>query len=357
MNYNYKVKQLDKNIDINCKNIYLAAYTVNTSGKYPFLQYLLSQGSGQEQGQGYSLPQLPIFQHDQVLVYSILYLSGLLQIDKYDNFTSNIEFDGMMEYDSNIYLFFDLTKININIDDKYSSSIVRFALIDEIVNHKHICHFEINPMLSDFFSKHEMICFLYDNNRPYEIPIVGFVGKPTPEQTEFTYTFGEISRLNPAPFGSFFYFTNFYNAIRQGGWSSDYKPEYKYDKLITCDENGKYIQGGIVRFALFTENIKYIENMTDDNIDQSNIKKTILLKNRQRESQTSRITDYNGIWANEYDSVYIGILELDDGSIYEEAPLIVLREYNQQIPLSFHFIKNQLLGNKFDATNLNYTIQ
>ena len=327
------------------KNIYICAYTINTDGKYPFLQYLLSNN-------GYnplSLPLLPCL-NSPLFECCQVYLSRLLNSDPIV-----LNFDGYLEYEEKAYVFFDLTDMKLNLDDIYYSSLARFALMDEIINHKHICHIPINPALSDFFSKHDFLCFLYDIecNCPYEIPVVGFVGKPTMEQTQFTFTFGENVQPNPRPFGPYFYFTDFTNAIRQGGWSIDDVREYRHHKII--NSNGKYIQGGLVRFALFTECIHYVENRETDKEDASELKQQQRKLKQIEEALTSRITDYDGLWSTNYDSVYIGIVELDDGTYYKDGPLLVIKNYAQQIPLSYHYINTSMLENTFNP-NIYYTI-
>ena len=61
-----------------------------------------------------------------------------------------------------------------------------------------------------------------------------------------------------------------------------------------------------------------------------------------------RISDHDGKWADKYDSVYLGNVELDDGS-YLIKQLGVVKEYDQEMPLSYHFInKNTLKGRKED---------
>ena len=148
-------------------------------------------------------------------------------------------------------------------------------------------------------------------------------------------------------------------AIRQGGWSCDYKPEYRHNQLITDNKYGRYLKGGIVRFALFTGNTKYVENFPNAPIDESEIKKQRMTDpslNQNYEIQTLRISDHDGIWSRTYNSVYLGNIELDDGNFIEETPLIVLKDYNQQIPLSCHFIDKNSIGNKYDSTNHSYRI-
>ena len=66
------------------------------------------------------------------------------------------------------------------------------------------------------------------------------------------------------------------------------------------------------------------------------------------ERLTMRISDHDGKWAENFDSVYLGDVELDDGNCLNKQ-LIVIKEYDQEIPLSYHFInKNTLKGEKED---------
>jgi hypothetical protein len=211
-----------------------------------------------------------------------------------------------------------------------------------------------------FFLKNKSINYIYnDKYEPYEIPIVGYVGKPTPEKMNFVLTFGESAKNKSAILGPYYYFTDFYHAIRQGGWSNDYKPEKIHDKLTTDHENGRYLKGGIVRFALFCGKTKYIENMPNDPNDESEIKKQRIQDttlNRNHELLTLRISDHDGLWTNLYDSAYLSNIELDDGTILEDTPVLVIKEYNQQIPLSSHYIDKTKLNEKFNPNDYSYGI-
>jgi len=364
-NYNYPLKNiLIKDFDMltninNYFQIILCVYKMNTSGKYPFLQYLLSNN-------GYNLfalPVLPIynsFNNDNLISYSKVFLSGILQVVNFQDFSAKIEFDGFYEYSDNIYLFFDISKLEINIDDTYSYSPVRFALTDEIVNHRDICNMKISDDTSMFFIKNNSVNYIYnDKYEAYEIPIVGYIGKPTPEKTSFVYTFGESAKNKSSILGPYYYFTDFYHAIRQGGWSKDYKPEKMFDKLITDNENGRYLKGGIVRFALFAGKTKYIENMSNDPIDESEIKKTRIQDtnlNTAYEILTLRISDHDGLWSNSYDSAYLCNIELDDGSLLQDSHILAVKEYNQQVPLSYHYIDKSKLHEKFNPNDYSYRI-
>ena len=362
--YNYKIKQdLIKDVESirgvnNYLSIQLCVYSVNVAGKIPFLQFLLTNN-------GYDilmLPKLPVYtliNTESLIPYSNVYLSGILQANNFEEFSNTIEFNGFYEYNENLYLFFDITKCSINIDETYFTSPVRFGLIDEIINHKNICNIQIDYESSMFFIKNDSISYLYDkHNNAYEIPVVGFVGKPTEQKVNFVMTFGESAQNKSAILGPYFYFTSFHHSIRNGGWSFNYKEEKLNNSTIT-DDNGKYKKGGIVRFALCVGQSKYIENSPNDPNDSSEIKKQRLEDenlDRQREILTLRISDHDGNWSKSYDSVYLGNLDLDDGSFLEEAPMLVLRDYEQQVPLSCHFIDKLTLGDKYEENNYRYSI-
>jgi hypothetical protein len=351
--YNYGVKHvLSKDIETiktpdQYINIILCVYLINSNGKLPFLQYLLVN-NGYE---ALTLPKLPVytsFNKESLVPYSQVYLSGILQANQFEQFSNDISFDGFYEYNDDLYLFFDITKCEVNIDETYLSNHIRFGLIDEIINHKNICNIQIDYNTSVFFIKNESITYLYDEqSKPYEIPVVGFVGKQSEQKMKFVMMFGESAKDKTAIVGPYFYFTSFHQAIRQGGF---YTPENTNGKVITHD-NGKYKKGGLIRFALFVGKTKYIENAPNDPTDESEIKKQRLEDinlDKKKEIQTLRISDHDGIWSKTYDSVYLGKLELDDGSFLEDIPMLVLRDYEQQVPLTCHFIDKSTLGEKYE---------
>jgi hypothetical protein len=363
--YNYPIKNIlvkgfDSFVDAGeYSQIILCVYKINTSGKYPFIQYLLSNNGFRSFG----LPVLPMyssFNKDNLVSYSKVFLSGILQLVDFEDFSSKIVFDGCYDYLNNLYVFFDLSNFEIDISDTYSYDPVRFVLIDEITNHREICNMRINDDTAMFFLKNKSLSYIYDDkNEAYEIPIVGYVGKPTSEKLKFVFTFGESAKDKSSILGPYYYFTDFYHAIRQGGWSANYKPEYMYDKLITDNENGRYLKGGIVRFALFGGKTKFVENMPNDPNDESKIKRQRLedpTLNHNHEILTLRISDHDGLWTNDYDSVYLSGIELDDGSCLPETPILVIKDYNQQVPLSYHYIDKSKLQEKFNPNDISYDI-
>lgn len=362
--YNYPIKKLlTKNFDLlnninEYSQIILCTYLINTDGKYPFLQYLLSNNFNE-----LNLPILQKFDllnKDNLISYSTVFLSSLFNIENFNEFNNVIECDGYYEFGENLYLFFDVSNYTKNIENLHTSFLNLFCLTDEIINHQKACNMLINEDTINFFITNNSINYLYDeNNTAFEHPIVAFVGKPTPEKLEFTYIFGECPKDKMEIFGSYYYFTDFNYAIRQAGWSHNYNDEHMHDKVITYGKNGKRLKSGIVRFALFMGKTKYIENMPNSPIDNSVIKKERLNDvtfNKKQEIQTMRISDHDGLWATVYDSVHLANIELDDGTYIEQTPIIVLKDYCQQTPLSFHYIDKHTLGEKYDPNYYGYKI-
>jgi hypothetical protein len=170
----------------------------------------------------------------------------------------------------------------------------------------------------------------------------------------FTYTFGVTKKQSDAILGPYYYFTDFKNAIRQGGWTANEKPEIKYNTLITDNEYGRYIKGGVVRIVLFLGKTKVKINLKTDEIDESQIKSERLTNSGldlNYEKLSMRISDHDGLWAKMYDSVLLDTVELDDGSMLKDTPMYVCKEYEQQLPLSYHYLNKKNIGEKYNANN------
>jgi hypothetical protein len=201
-----------------------------------------------------------------------------------------------------------------------------------------LCNFEIEENVSDLFISNDKFCFLDDNNNNcYEIPSISFIGTKK-EQVKFKYTFGESSQNKNAILGPYFYFTNFMNSF-------------------TCENIGlqqmnktNNVNDCIVRVALFTGKVKYIENNISDPSDESEIKNCLLKDetiDQHHERLTIRISDHDGLWSRDFNSVYLGHIELDNGMHLENTPIIVVKEYEQQCPLSYHYVNKKMIEGEF----------
>jgi len=318
--YYYKgLDKLDKDLDDNLKpnskidNFYICSYRVNNNNLYPFLEFLLKNDLNTDT---LSFPVLKPECSSSIIISKIKNLLFLIYSDI--ELDDKYEYKGSYYYNNNIYLFFNFTNCKLNINTIYKKSNIWPVLIDEIINKKNVCNIKINPDITDFFDKNPDFIFLNDSNgKIYEIPCITYVGKEL-TKLNFTYIFGMSKPDNNLLFGPYYYFTNLKNAITQ---------------------NKNNIKGGIIRFALFTELTKVILNNITDSIDDSDIKRELSSKvNNLYENLTLRITDYDGKWSEKYDSIYVGDIELDNGEKMKNTPIYVVKKYEGQIPLSYHFI-------------------
>lgn len=295
----------------------ICAFEVDNQYKYPFLKYLLYKNKVSNKC------YFPPFYITRDTIKDIMpraatvvnkLLVGLTQAHE------QLVFNGFKVFDDNIYMFFDLTKCMIkHVELLWSTTNIWFAIIDELINTKTICNSPIDECVTNLFLKNNELCYLQNRqNENYIMPVIAYVARDE-HKLHFTFVFGVSKSLNSSILGAYYYFTNYKNS------------------LITHDDAASNVSQtlftrGIVRFALFIENQKMIQNLTNAPIDDSEIKK--------EETLLNRISDHNGAWATDYDSAYVGNILLDDGSYFKNTPIVVVRDYEQQVSLSYHYITN-----------------
>jgi hypothetical protein len=312
--------EIENNTNIQIK---LLCYNINTQGVFPFMQFLLwSYGVIPCLN---SMPEkliCPLLNNntnfnDYIVELIYIYLSDI--DSEFDINTINIS--GFYDYNSIRYIFVDISKINMesSLLTKYSKTWM--TLPSEIINNRHICNISIEDEINDFFINNPIFYTLYniDTGKAYPIPEIIYQGACF-KKTEFQSVFG-VSKMDKQ-YGNHYYFkSSFANALKEGAWNKDSKPEYKYDKLITDNEYGRYIKGGINRIALLLNNTKHI-TLSNEIVDV--------------ESELEM-----------YDSVIL---------YSDEEPLILVKDYNQQVGLSYHKIDKRTLGETWNIKN-SYSIE
>lgn len=364
--YNYTaLSQLVDNIDDLLSSnitIKITAYEIKNNKKNPYLSYLLYKD---ELSDSLFFPELPtVYQNvnsENVIKLSKLMLFNLLSLTNHSEFDKNICFKGFYLNGREVHIVFDLTECKLQIYDVYRTNQMWFALLDEIVNHKNVCNFFIDSSVTNFFINNDEFIYLKNENGDnYELPVVGYIGMNgiNYNKVSFVYTFGNSPKDKNAILGPYYYFTDYKNSIREGGWSETGKPVKVDDVLITDNEYGRYKKGSIIRFGLFLGKMKMVENLPNDENDNSYTKKERLEDtdlDKNMEVMTNRISDHDGKWAEKYDSIFLGKTELDNGEYLKKTPIYVLKEYEQQIPLSYHFIDKTYLKDLYDE-NTDYLI-
>ena len=347
--YNYTaLNKLVNNIDnrlFNNIEIKINAYEIKNNSKCPYLKYLLIKD---ELYETMFFPELKIITNDlnseNAIILSKVKLFNLLGLNNYSEFDKKICFKGFYLNKKEVHIVFDLTDCNLQISDIYRMNKLWFSLLDEIINQKNVCNFLVDTQVTNFFINNSDFIFLKNKNGDnYELPVIGYIGinDINYNKINFIYTFGTPTKDKNAILGAYYYFTDYKNAIREGGWSETGEQIMK---------NGKRITGAIVRFALFLGKMKIVENLLNDENDISEIKKEMINDtslDQNMEILTMRISDHDGKWTEKYDSVFLGKIELDNGGYFKNAPIFALKEYEQQIPLSYHFIDKSYLQEKY----------
>jgi hypothetical protein len=274
-------------VTVNC-----CTYQVNTSGEQPFLQFILRKYDKTH----LETPDLLAFPSFKRRVgESVLDMSDFVQevmCASYSINPSNCEYKGFINDRNVFYLFYGLNEDSIKVHDLSRANDLWLVLTDEIVNHNSCCNFKIDDAVSNFFSYYINFACLKDTDDNYlETPCVGYTGVKNKE-ANLTSCFGVPKKLEPHLNSEYFYFTDYKNAIRMGGWTED-----------------KIKRGAIIRFALFLGNTKRLIN--DCDLDETNC-----------------------------DSIYIGNAP--------HSPLWALKNYVQQLPLTCHYIDKSNLGEIWD---------
>ena len=354
---------LDKKIDENVKNVYVCAYRVNNEKKQPFLEYLLQKNTNNTE---LVFPSPSLYLQESCndvlsLVSKVDSLLTFLLMASNSNCNLNHNFiecyKGFYIYNGDMYAFFDLTIMEIKLDDTYRENTLWFCLIYEIFNSGHVCGINISSNVTSFLlscaSEYSFYVLQDDEENQYEIPVVAYVGSHE-KNVHFIYTFGVSKKDSNSILGPYYYFTDFNNAVRQGGWSANGEPESIFGKIVTDNKYGRYKKGGVIRFALFLGKTDVKQNLKTDPVDSSQIKRERLVDEKldlNYEKQTVRISDHDGLWCNNFDSVILEDMELDDGSRLKNTPMYVCKYYEQQCPLSCHYINKNALGEKYDKNS------
>jgi hypothetical protein len=244
----------------------------------------------------------------------------------------NDAFVGLLNVNSKLYALVDISEADI-----YRIGISRlnstwFALPTEIMNTQSICNIPIDEEVTNLFLSMPELGMLHNplsNNSVYPLPDAVYTGSYL-KQVEFSSVFGMPKRQIYSSCGDYFYFHRiFEDAVREGGWSTSFNLEnpeqsLKPDIIDSKNQYGKYLRSGINRYALFPGNY-YIHyeasnrfSLSDDEIrDILEVKDTIVIQYTNEDLDTI-------------------------------LPDILVNEYEQFTPISYHMLNKGILGDKYE---------
>ncbi len=231
-----------------------------------------------------------------------------------------------------------------------------WSLSFEIISLKKVCNFPVSKTVSSFFIKNSELLYFNKNNQKLPIPISLYFGNYYKNIT-YVANFGIKRESHKAPVGPFYYFSEYNKAIRYGGW------KYVNSNLpsnVETDENERFYEGGIVRFAVFYDSIHSFINHPDDKPDESDIFKELLEDEEDNSFLLSKQTmrDHDGNWSKNNDCAYIGPVKiLETGKRISKHPVFVVKKFEQQYPLSYHKLDIESFPKQFDSNRKDYYIQ
>ena len=341
--------------------IHLCIFNVNESSHLPFLQYYLYKYS-QEHKDYMIFPYKRFDGTKNVLSFSDTFARKLTSSIPLPKLTSI----GYIQGAHDVYMFYDIGQIEHTVIDKFRSDEWWWVLISEIVNFKKMTNFPIHASVTALFLTHPQLIFLHnDEGNEIETPTVAYHGTYY-QLLSFIKSYGLKASTVNAMMGPYYYFGSFRKSVRYAGWTSTYTPRYIDGKLVT-DSDGRYIEttelehgnpGGILRFALFLGNMKAFLNHPSDTDDESAryAEQMKDVRKRSWETKILKMHDHSGAWAEHYDSVYVGRAKLDGGALFMSNPEYVVRQFDQQIILSYHFLDRTTLKANWEPTCTEYQI-
>ena len=355
MDYTYLFENcVNKNIeskDIFNKNnnynlLHILCYHVTNTAKYPFLQFMLEK-----------IPFCNNFIKEEFILPFISFddITNIedIVIDKVNKSLAGIcsgtitkeMYKGIVLDDTSSYkqyALINITGIDLTGLKLCRNSPIWFVMPSEIINTKHICNIKIDEEVTELFTSIPTLGLLHDpiTSRTYIIPDVAYTGDEY-KKVEFNSVFGNVkSKEYDSCSPNYYFYKAFGDAVRYGGWTKNggtreidkTNKEHTHNsagRLIVDNDYGRYINGGINRYALFIEGNLYLElesefSLNDDIIDTKYPEPTL--------------------------SIFSSNLEK------EIRPDILVKNYENSASLSCHTLNKALLHEKYIATSCNYMI-
>ena len=221
----------------------------------------------------------------------------------------------------------------------------------EILFSRKIMYFKVETGVYDLFIKERRLQYLLDkNNLYYQIPLVMYNGVPS-HKLDFYLEAGLLKASILASQGPYYYFANYLRAAKFGSWNvtGGYKEQEIGGELITDNEFGRYIKGGVIRFVVYPGKSKVVMNRDWD--PENEQRKSDLTDSKER----NKIYDTKGKWVKEYDSVIVGPIKVDNKILHNGTSLTV-KSYYQYKSLSYHYLDKKTIPDQYTPDiDKNYT--
>ena len=216
------------------REIKIVAYRINSGGKYPFLQVLLSRKE-EDEGEGvmWSFPSLQTFTKDNLLVE----MNRLLSVT-----SSSIKTQGFLDDECTRYFFVDIGEVDVLNRDN-----VCLGLLSELINNRRVYDVLVDNAVCEFVvDRYDWFLLRHPDTSDYTYPLpdVGYSGSDW-KTTLFHHEFGLTKQVGK--FGEYLYY------------------RYAFQDVVdTCQ--------GMNRYALLMERTLYITETELDEKEAREIK-------------------------------------------------------------------------------------
>jgi len=127
-----------------------------------------------------------------------------------------------------------------------------------------------------------------------------------------------------------------------------YKESESGGELITDNEFGRYIKGGIIRFIVYPGKTKVVMNRPWDKKNNQN-------ENESLSEEKMKVYDTKGEWTKEYESVLLGPIKVDNKVLHNGSSLTV-KNFYQYKSLSYHYLDKKTVPPQYSPdVDMNYT--
>jgi hypothetical protein len=230
-----------------------------------------------------------------------------------------------------------------------------WTLSSEIFNARVMMNYQISDSVISFFSNHPSIMHLKLHGRVLESPSALYSGKHF-NYISYMGAFGIKKSSIRAHFGPYYYSGDFIGTMRYSCYSMGFEPHVLDNGTsLTVNQYGKHSKGGIVRFAVFLGRCRAFFLNSDE--DRSELSMYWANTDRFVKAKLA-LRDINGDWTFAFNSAYVGEYTLKIGDKSKtRIPGWTIKDYDNQIPLSYHDINMDNVPDEYDPEFTDYNIK
>lgn len=324
-----KIKNTNKE-----KTLFYICYHISYIDDYPFLQIMVNKICNNNSNnvvdikEEFILPSI-ILNEERNSISKLLIndVKSYLQKIHCDSNSLNLEaYKGIISDGENMYALVNIS--NLDIKYLYLTAAIKtwFVLTTEIINTKTVCNIPISEMVTNLFIKNSDLGVLRKKNLTsiYSCPDVVYSGSDY-KKSELNVIFGpDKAILYDMDIPYYPFFNTFGNAVIAGGWLQAYEDIvdlnqislFNTKKKMIDNKYGRYVTGGITRYALF---IKTTVNIVHD------------------------IFDTNSMYM--YSLADTIILQSNNNDF---GPNVLVKNLEQFVPISYHMLDKDTLGEQYD---------